>query len=273
MHDSMQLMKLYAPTLFECANRSKGTVARISAKYEERWASMSKAIKANGFFETMTCIFDLLWKASENTEAAREFLSFIDQTVRRALTSTTGTARKQLEKLVITMIISFGEERSEYKNHFAEIAVISKLLTEGNLKLESIEKQLPNGNRMDFEISKDRVRNLIEVYNIDFDREKLHGSGDLKKFLESRLVKKINDKLKGIENLKVGCQFVPVLWGDIMSLVNFIDAFDYFKQIEIVAPFMMVAQYTHQIDGRIAYDFGSVEQFLLRVKQRSEGVL
>lgn len=273
MHDFMQLLKLYGPTLFECANISKGTVARINAKYEQRWASMSKAIKANGAFEAMTCIFDLLWKASENTEAAREFLSFIDQTVRQVLASTSGSARKQLEKLVITMMLSFGEERSEYKNHFAEIAVISKLLTYRNFKLESIEKQLPNGNRMDFEISKDRVRNLIEVYNIDFDREKLHGSDDLKKFLENRLVKKIADKLEGIENLEVGCQFVPVLWGDIMSLVNFIDAFEYFKQVKIVAPFMMVAQYTHQVDGRIAYDFGTVEQFLLRVKRRSEGTL
>ncbi|KKM06524.1 hypothetical protein LCGC14_1743100, partial [marine sediment metagenome] len=150
-------------TLFECANRSKGTVARISAKYEQRWASMAKAIRANGAFEAMTCIFDLLWRASENTEAAREFLSFIDQTVRQALVSTTDSARKQLEKLVITMMISFGEERSEYKNHFAEIAVISKLLTQGDFKLESIEKKLPNGKRMDFEISKSDGRNLIEV--------------------------------------------------------------------------------------------------------------
>ena len=273
MHDSMQLLKLYAPILFKCANRSKGTVARISAKYEQRWASMSKAIKANGAFEAMDCIFDLLWKASENTEAAREFLSFIDQTVRQALASTTGSARKQLEKLVVTMMISFGEERSEYKNHFAEIAVISKLVTQGNFKLESVEKQLPNGKRMDFEISKNGVRNLIEVYNIDFNREKLYGSDDLKKFLDNRLVKKLNDKLAGIENLEVGCQFIPVLWGDIMSLVNFIDAFEHFKKVKIVTSFMMVAQYTHQVDGRIAYDFGSVEQFLLRVKRRTEGTL
>ena len=270
MHDSMRLLKLYAPTLFKCSNRTKGTVTRISEKYEQRWDNMAKALKANGAFEAMTCIFDLLWKASENMEAAREFLSFIDQTVWQALAATTGSAREQLEKLVFTMIISFGEERSEYKNHFAEIAVISKLLTQGDFKLESIEKQLPNGKSMDFEISKDRLRNLIEVYNIDFDREKLNGSDDLKKFLETRLVNKLNAKLEGIENLEVGYQFVPVLWGDIMSLVNFIDAFEYFKQVKIVAPFMMVAQYTNQGDGRIAYDFGSVEQFLLRVKRRTE---
>jgi len=273
LHDSLQLLKLFTPTLFKCANRSKRTITSISAKYEQRWASMSKAIETKGSFEAMTCIFDLLWSASESTEADNEFLSFIDQTVRQALAATEDSKRKQLEKLVVKMITSFGEERSEYKNHFAEIAVITKLLTLGRFRLECIEKQLPNGKRIDFEISKDNVRNLIEVFSIDFDREKLCGSEDLKKFLENRLVKKLNDKLDGIEHLDVGCLLVPVLWGDIMSLVNFIDAFDYFKQIKTIAPFMMVARYTNQVDGRIAYDFGAVEQFLLRVKQRKEGTL
>lgn len=232
-----------------------------------------KAIEANGTFEAMTCIFDLLWSVSESTEGDKEFLSFIDQTVQQALAATEDSTRKQLEKLVIKMITSFGEERSEYKNHFAEIAVIAKLLTRRRFRLECIEKQLPNGKRIDFEISKDNVRNLIEVFSIDFDREKLCGSEDLKQFLENRLVKKLNDKLDGIEHLEVGCQLGPVLWGDIMSLVNFIDAFDYFKQVKIIAPFMMVAHYTNQVDGRIAYDFGAVEQFLLRIKRRAEGTL
>jgi hypothetical protein len=64
-------MKSYAPTLFECANRSKRTVALVSTKYEQRWTSMEKAIVVKGAFEAMTCIFDLLWKAAENTEAAK----------------------------------------------------------------------------------------------------------------------------------------------------------------------------------------------------------
>jgi len=73
-----------------------------------------------------------------------------------------------------------------------------------------------------------------------------------------------------------GCQLVPVLWGDIISLVNFINAFDYFKKEEfkgIIAPFMMVATYINQFNGNVVYDFGSVEQFLLRIKKRAEGKL
>ena len=223
---------------------------------------MTRALETKGVFAAMTCIFDLLWNATENKDNCVQYLSFIDNTVRRALDATEGATRNQLEKLVISMIVSFGEERSEYKNHFAEIAVVEKLMTQGGFKLECVEKLLPNGSRMDFEISKDGTQNLIEVYNIDFDTEKLHSSDDLKRFLEKRLVTKLTAKLDGMENISEGCQLIPVLWGDIMSLVKYLEAFEYFKQTTIVAPFMMVASYTNQINGQVVYDFGSVEQFL-----------
>ncbi|MFZ5995331.1 MAG: hypothetical protein ACOYU4_10140 [Thermodesulfobacteriota bacterium] len=151
MHDCFHLLNLYAPTLLECAMRSKGDRDFVQKKYDQRWASMARAIEANGIFEAMTCIFDFLWNASENNkDSCVEYLSFIDGTVHRALQATDGAARKQMEKLVISMIVSFGEKRSEYKNHFAEIAVVESLMTKGGFKLECIERSLPNGNKIDF---------------------------------------------------------------------------------------------------------------------------
>jgi hypothetical protein len=273
LHDSFELLRLYAPNLHKCANRSRTDAKSISKKYDQRWASMARALEDNGVFTAMTCIFDLLWNVSENDDDAIKYLSFIDSTVRRALDAAEGAARTQLEKLIITMIVSFGEERSEYKNHFAEIAVVEKLMTIGGFRLECVERLLPNGNRMDFEISRDGVQNLIEVYNIDFDTEKLNCSEDLKQFLEKRLVDKLTAKLEGVGNIGKRCQLVPVLWGDIMSLVKYLEAFEYFKQTTLVAPFMMFARYTHQLSGEVVYDFGTVEQFLLRVKNRAEGRL
>lgn len=235
---------------------------------------MTRALETNGIFSAMTCIFDLLWNASENNkDNCVKFLSFIDSTVCRALDGTEGAVRKQLEKLVITMIVSFGPESSEYLNHFAEIAVIESLMTKGGYKLECIEKTLPNGKQIDFEISRDGIRYLTEVYNINFEIEKLHTSDDLKKFLEGRLVPKLTAKLNGIDNLEEGCLLIPVLRGDIMSLAKYIETFEYFKQTTIVGPFMMIAQYTNQISGQVVYDFNSVENFLLRVKKRTEGKL
>jgi len=274
LHDSFQLLSQYAPTLFECASRSKSDSEIIQKKYNQRWASMTQGLETNGIFAAMTCIFDLLWNASENNKYnSAEYLSFIDSTVRRALDATDGVVRKQLEKLVIRMIVSFGADNSDYLNHFAEIAVLETLMTKGDFKLECIEKTLPNGKRVDFEISRDGIRNLIEIYNINFDTEKLHTSDDLKKFLERRLVPKFTAKLNGIDKLGEGFQLIPVLCGDIMSLVKYVEAFEYFKQTTIVAPFMMIASYTNKISGQVVYDFGSVENFILRVKKRAEGKL
>jgi hypothetical protein len=219
----------------------------------------------------MTCIFDLLRYASKNVRGTREFLSFMDLTIQFALNSTIGVVHKQLEKLVITMILKFGEERSEYKNHFAEFAVVAKLLLEGGFKLEAVEKILPNGNSMDFEVSKNNIHTLIEVYNIDFKIERICNSENLVQFLENRLLSKFNDKFEGIERIDIGCYFVPVLWGDIVSLINFEEAFIHFKDSDLIGPFMMVAQYRDQVDGHVIYQFDSVEQFLARVEHRSQG--
>ena len=274
MHESFRLLNQYAPTLFECASRSKSDSEIIQRKYDQRLSSMAQALETNGIFSVKTCIFELLWDASENKNNCVEYLSFIDCTVRRALDATDGAVRTQLEKLVIKIIISFGSDNSDYLNHFAEIAVIETLMTKGGYKLECIEKILPNGKRVDFEISKDGIRYLMEVYNINFDIGKLNTSGDLKEFLEKgRLGPKLNAKLNGIDNLGASFLLIPVLRGDIMSLVKYLEVFEYFKQSPIIAPFMMIAQYTNQISGQVEYDFNSVENFLLRVKKRKEGKL
>lgn len=267
MHDSLQLLHIYAPTLFECAAKNSTTATKVADKYQERLCSVARAIERQGAFEAMTCIFDLLWNAVEGKNLAREFLAFIDRITRIALDCTEGTAHSQVESLAVRMILSFGNERSEYKNHFAELAVIAKLVEYREFELVSIEKPLANGRHMDLEVRKGDTVNLIEVYNIDFRIEKLNSSAELRHFLEARLLKKLQVKLDGVSLESLAYQIVPVLWGDIMALTNFVDAFEYFKQVKIVGPFMMVAQYRNQLDDRVEYDFQSVQDFLHRARR------
>lgn len=267
MHDSLELLKLYTPTLFDCVTRNKKTAKSVRMKYDERWNSMKNAVAEKGVFSAKTCIFDLLWKASEKVEDAETFLIFINRMAHNALSNIGATAHRQIEKLIITMITSFGEQSSEYKNHFAELAVIAKLV-KGGFELLTVEKSLPNGKSIDFEVSKEGIITLLEIYNIDFEIDKIHNSNDFRIFLENRLIKKLNKKFEGINQFNIGCTIIPVLWGDIMSLVHFREALDYFKQVTIIGPFMMVAHYRNSKNGHIAYNFGSVEQFLLRVERR-----
>lgn len=271
MNDPLKLLKIYTPSLYRCAIRSNKAQSAVIAKYEERQQTISNSLKEKGVFDAMACIYDLLLNATKNIPYSKEYLQFIDATVKQAMESVSESESPQLESLVIKMITSVGTERSEYKNHFAEIAVLSKLIASGFFKLVSIEKPLPNGKTIDFEISIEGKNHLLEVYNIDFDREKLKNSNDLIKFLEFRLQKKINDKLKGIDISTLRCLFVPVLWGDIVSLAEYTEAFDYFKPLKFISPFMIIGQYTHQIDGRVVFDFGSIDNFHDRIIRRARG--
>lgn len=262
MNDALKLLSIYTPTLFDCATRNITTAERVRSKYRERWRSLASAIERDGRFSAMASIFDLLWDASENKVGSKEYLTFIDTITRKALSQAQGHAKRQIEKLIITMITSFGKERSEYKNHFAEIAVISRLQEDSTFTLLCVEKKLPNGNCMDFEVSKDGRTSLIEVYNIDFIIEKLHSPEDFRTFLDNRIVKKLTDKLEGLVEIDVPCILIPVLWGDIVGLQAYSSVLSMFKPGKVVGPFMMIAQSINTRTGQIGYRFGSVESFL-----------
>lgn len=274
-HESLLLLKDYAPTLYECACRSEKDARSVVNKYELRLRDIGESIRLNGHHQADTCIFDLLWDAGDdNKDSCIEFLSFIDGTIKRAISVTSDQLRTKLEKNVVRMIISFSNKSCEYRNLFAEIAVIEKLIRSGDFVLMDIEKKLSNGKTIDYEVMVNGNRHLLEVYNINFDIDKLSDSEDVKSFLEKRLLSKFNEKLTGLEKGdRDNLQIVPVLWGDIMSLVKFVDAFKYFKDISVVAPFMMVGRYVHQFSSAVIYDFNTVECFLDRVMRRNKGVV
>jgi hypothetical protein len=262
MTDALQLLSIYAPTLFDCATRNLDTVERIRCKYRERWRAMAESIQAKGSYLSMATIFDLLWDASEKREGSAEYLQFIDSQTRRALRAAKGHARNQLERLVVSMITTFGSERSEYKNHLSELLVISKLLRDGVYTLACVEKKLPNGKCMDFEVVKDGKYSLIEVYNIDFLVEKVQTAGDFRKFLERRLVEKLESKLSGLSDVHEPCILIPVLWGDLESLKKYSAVFDEFKAGQVIGPFMAIVQRRNAVSGAIGYRFASIQSFL-----------
>jgi len=268
MHDSQRLLALYTPTLFECSAKDLKSAQRIKQKYRERWRSMKDAIDRTGVFSAQTCVFDLLWRASENDAAAIAFLEGIDATAKEALAATSGLAHTQMKNLIVKIIISFGGTQSQYKNHLAELATVTKLIKEKNVQLLTVEKLLPNGNRIDFELVSDLKPALVEVYNIDFAIEKLGNSDDLRTFLDRRIVGKIKDKFEGLDPEDFDWIIVPVLWGNIKELRKYIEAFEYFKKGGILSPFMMIAEYV-SVRNEYLYDFGTVEFFL----QKEEEIL
>jgi len=135
--------------------------------------------------------------------------------------------------------------------------------------LKSVEKKLPNGCKVDFEVENYGKLVLVEVYNINFDTKHVKDSNGLKAFLTQRLLDKINSKLKLIKSPPSPMMFVPVLWGDIIALKAYGSAFSYFKESGFLSPFMFVSQYQNAQTGEMIYSFESLYNHMQEIPVRT----
>lgn len=266
MNEPVELLRHYLPTIYDALSPSKTMIPDISSKYYERIKNIDAAIKTKGEFTSEKVIYDLWWDANEGDQASLTFLTFIDNTAKSVLEKVDSTLRGQIIKLCHKMIINFNDSQSQCTNFFAELAVINKLLSDEGITLLQVEKIMPNGKRIDFEIRKDGSETLVEVYNINFNYERIENSENFKKFLETRITDKLNSKLQELSGLVPPFLLVPVLWGNIFGLDQFADAFMFFKTFNFMSNFMMIAEYKNPA-GRYLYDFGTVENFLKRAKE------
>lgn len=266
MKEPIELLRHYLPTIYDVLSPSAKMISDISGKYYERIKNIDAAIKTKGEFTSEKVIYDLWWDANDGDQASLTFLAFIDNTAKSVLEKVDITLRRQIITLCHKMIINFNDSQSQYTNFFAELAVINKLLSDEGIKLLQVEKIMPNGKRFDFEIRKDGKETLVEVYNINFNYERIESSEKFKKFLETRITDKLNLKLQGLPGPLPSFLLVPVLWGNILGFDQFADAFIFFKDSNFISQFMMVAEYKN-LAGEYLYDFGTVEHFLKRARK------
>jgi len=266
----INLLRVYLPHIYKLISDSKKMISRVEKSYSSRLRSVIDSIEQSGVFSARTTVFDLMWEALEKNQESIIFLRFIDSTVRQLLSAINQQLKRQVAKLCYKMIVTFNQYDSQYKNHFAEIAVINKILTDTRFRLLQIEKEMANGKSFDFSISNKGEENLVEVYNIDFNIERLKTKEGFHLFIETRLTKKLNEKLVGLPVPYPPNITIPVLWGEIVRLEPFEPVLDAFTPHGIVGPFMMFAQYK-AVDGLIKYDFSTVKAFLEIVKKIRAG--
>jgi hypothetical protein len=270
MNESVELLQHYLPTIYDALSPSKRKLAEISNRYHERMLNIAASINTKGEFTSERCIYDLWWDANEGDQLSLALLAFIDNTVKSILGKVAQSVQPQVITLCHKMIINFSHSQSQHSHFVAELAVINKLLSDAGIKLLQVERKLSNGEKIDFLVRKDGEETLIEVYNINFDFERMESSESFKTFLETRITNKLNKKLQGLPGTVPPFLLVPVLWGNIFKLDQFADAFKYFEDFSFISSFMMVKEYKDP-EGRYLIDFGTVEAFLKEAKWNKKG--
>jgi hypothetical protein len=267
MNEPIDLLQHYLPSIYDALSSSNTLLSDISNKYYERYKKVESDIKRNGEFVSEKTMFDFWWNANEGDQASLAFLEFINNTSTEILQKAKGDPRKQIINLCYKMIINFNDTQSQFQSYVAELAVISMLLRDKGLTLVQVEKKLPNGKRFDFEVEKDGNKILVEVFSINFDFDRIESAESFQKLLEHRLTKKLNTKLNGLTGTYPTFLLVSVLWGNILELERFADAFIYFKEFnQMIHRFTMIAEFKNS-DGEYLFMFAHVDDILERVRK------
>ena len=108
------------------------------------------------------------------------------------------------------------------------------------------------------------MNEFVEVFNMDFDADKVESVDLFRKFLETRLSKKAEEKFGGLVPNEIW-QLVPVLWGDMERRIKFSRAFNYFKQFKMLSPFMTIAQYRDG-QGHLVFGLEPAQDYIARFK-------
>lgn len=270
MNEPIELLQHYLPSIYDALSSSNKLLSDISNKYFERYSKIESNIKEKGEFVSEKTIFDFWWNANDGDQASLAFLKFINNTSTEILKKVEGDPRNQIINLCHKMIINFNDTQSQFQSYVAELAVIDKLLNDEGLTLVQVEKKLSNGKRFDFEVEKDENKILVEVFNINFDFDRIESTENFQKLLEHRLTKKLNSKLNGLTGTYPPFLLIPVLWGNVLKLEQFADAFKYFEDFnQMIYRFTMIAEFKKP-DGEYLFMFAHVDDFLEKARRTNK---
>lgn len=262
----LDIVKQYLPRTHRLLCTSEEAKTTVHDYFGKRLTMVEEAIHQHGIFSAKTTVHDLLFNALEHDEAAIAFLDFIDATVETLQSRVPAQMLPSVRDLCLKLFTTFNAADSQYKNHFAEIAAANAILSEATFSLKTIERLLPNGKRFDFSFERNGSEVLAEVYNIDFELEKIESAEGFAEFLRGRLERKLRDKLIGLPQPWPSFTMIPVLWGQNKHLRPFADALDTFHDVQVITPFMMIAQY-RDAEGRFVFAFQPVSHFLRQVEK------
>ena len=103
----------------------------------------------------------------------------------------------------------------KYLNYLGELLVLFKLKQTNDFMLIDVEKILPNGKSIDFDmiITKPNMRVLIEVFSIQINPAKVEDDPSrIRTFINGRIENKFLDKKKNLD-ADWNVHLIPVIWG------------------------------------------------------------
>ena len=210
-------MRQYLPLLFELLaphNLSAHQWKTINKRFSEDFELLKKRVRENGNqIVVEASLYNVISGVINGDQSAVTILDFINNIFARLNRDLNAEQKQKIRKIVFSLLINFDHK---YRNFVAELAVLSKMLSE-NTRLVGIEIDKITGNtNADFTVEIDGKKVLVEVVSIHFYKS----MSDLGKFVNGKITKKINEKTNG-GSIYNQFYLVPVLWAFPKELYRF----------------------------------------------------
>ncbi|MBC8555940.1 MAG: hypothetical protein H8D23_40525 [Candidatus Brocadiales bacterium] len=259
MHESIELIKRYIPSLFEIFNPGDTQFAKITTSYDNRIKRIKKCGEKGDIYKAKNTLFDLFWNACDNDQDSYLLLKFIERTINELNQKVPANLKSGVGKICYKMIVDFNESNSNYSNYLSELSTINKLLSDNKTTLLTPEFTLPNGKSFDFKIMREEKTYLLEIYNILVDVSKIESENSFKEFLIKRLDNKLNDKLQNLDSFPEFI-LVPVLWTKEGNLLSYSNVSSYIRnKYNNISYFMVFSKFYSPKTKKSFYEFLTLE--------------
>lgn len=210
------------PDLFNLLDGQNISWSSIESNILKQNTQRLKESKSSGKdFKIEMNFYDLILKViDEDFESTRFFVYIIG--VLRLFNEYLSTNEKILVSRIIRKLLK--DLTLDYIHYIGELFVLDILLRNHPYTLTEIEYKLNNGKCIDFHFTtKENEQVFVEVMNIRLDPMKLNSHREIREYLRSKYLSKIEDKMTGVE-WSFELIIVPVLWGsleDLRKVYNF----------------------------------------------------
>lgn len=203
-------LSIYLPKVIEFIGEEEFPWDQIENRFDKLIDRRFSQAKGDSII-VETSIFDQIISIKKGDNAYNGLMDYYNKLFHQLNLLLNKEEKKLMFNTIRSLLISFD---LKYLNYLGELSVLYKLKKSNKFSLLDVEKVLPNGKSIDFDlmIENSNMRVLIEVLNIQVNPQKVENDSDkIEIFINGRITNKLADKKKNLDE-DWNVHLVPVIW-------------------------------------------------------------
>lgn len=212
--DVKAFLQHHCPELFDLV-KTRIDWRNLAKNYKQRYEKLLSEYEKKGVARYEASFFEILMYASEGRRDATYMLSFITENIQKVKKIMSAEEVSLLADNFSGMVTNLD---MKYLNFVGEIGVL--VIIKEQLRWTLVDTEVENAakKRIDFEFEvSNKNRSKVEILNVHLTKDVSNDESAIKRFIEKRLLDKINSKTN-FDPMNFDFVLAPVVWGPVDEL-------------------------------------------------------